>query len=170
MSDGGTVLVVDDDPQALALLTGLLEEHGYAVQPADSGKLALLSVAAQAPDLVLLDVKMPGMDGFEVCRKLKETEASRWVPVMFVSSSRDNDEWVQGLSLGAVDFVSKPFRREELLARVRTHVELGRLQMRLENAVAQRTTELRNAIEQLQLEITDRHAAEQALRESENRF
>src|SRR5215467_7182094 len=152
MNDSGTVLVVDDDPQALALLTGVLEEHGYQVQPADSGKLALLSVAAQTPDLVLLDVKMPGMDGFEVCRKIKATEAGRRIRVMFLSSSKDKDEWVQGLSLGAVDFVSKPFQREELLARVRTHVELGRLEMKLESVIAQRTAELRNAVERLQQE------------------
>src|ERR1051326_3112254 len=148
MSDGGTVLVVVDDPQALALLTGVLEEHGYLVQPADSGKLALLSVAAQAPDLVLLDVKMPGLDGFEVCRRIKATEVGRGIPVMFISASRDKEEGVQGLSLGAVDFISKPFQREELLARVRTHVKLGRLQMKLESVIAQRTAELRNAIEQ----------------------
>jgi PAS domain S-box-containing protein len=170
MTHVGTVLVVDDDPQALAMLTGILEEHGYLVQPADSGKLALLSVAAQAPDLVLLDVKMPGMDGFEVCRRIKSMETGHRIPVMFVSGSRNTEEWVQGLSLGAVDFLSKPFQREEMLARVRTHVELGRLQMNLESVIAQRTAELRNAVEQLQLEIADRRRAEQSLRESEHRF
>jgi PAS domain S-box-containing protein len=170
MNSRGTVLVVDDDPQALALLMGVLEEEGYQVQPADSGKLALVSVAAQPPDLVLLDLKMPGMDGFEVCRRLKETDGGRGVPVMFVSSSREKEEWVEGLSLGAVDFISKPFQREELLARVRTHVELGRLQANLETLVAQRTAELRNAMEQLQLEAAERRHAEEALRESEERF
>ena len=171
MNDGnGTILVVDDDPQALALLVGVLEEEGYRVQPADSGKLALVSVAAQRPDLVLLDVKMPAMDGFEVCRRLRQGETDGGVPVMFISASAEKEEWVQGLSLGAVDFVSKPFQREELVARVRTHIELGRLQANLEMLVAQRTAELRNAIEQLQLEVAERRRAEQALSESENRF
>src|SRR3954464_601440 len=148
MSTGnGTILVVDDDSQALALLVGVLEKEGYEVQPADSGKLALVSVAAQPPDMVLLDLRMPGMDGFEVCRRLKETENGRRVPVVFISSSRDRESWVEGFSLGAVDFVSKPFQREELLARVRTHVELGRLQAKLEALVAQRTAELRFAVE-----------------------
>jgi len=170
MTGNGTILVVDDDPQALALLVSILEEEGYQVQPADSGKLALVSVAAQSPELILLDVRMAGMDGFEVCRRLKQAENSRRIPVMFVSSSRDKDEWVMGLSLGAVDFISKPFQREELLARVRTHLELARLQTQLETRVAQRTAELHNAIEQLKEEVVERRRVEQALRESEERL
>lgn len=171
MSDrNGTVLVVDDNPQALASLMSVLEKEGYRVQPADSGKLALISVAAQPPDLILLDVKMPGLDGFEVCRRLRETEAGRRIPVMFVSAACEKEEWVKGLSLGAVDFLSKPFQQEELLARVRTHVELGRLQADLEARVAQRSVELQNAIEQLQLEVAERLRVEHALRESEQRF
>ena len=166
----GTILVVDDDPRALALLVGILDKEGYQVQPADSGKLALVSLAAQQPDLVLLDVKMPGMDGFEVCRRFKETEAGRRVPVMFISATREKEEWVKGLSQGAVDFISKPFQKEELLARVRTHLELGRLQARLETLVAQRTAELRIAIEQLQLEVSERRRAEESAKESEQRF
>ncbi|SPE30260.1 hypothetical protein SBA3_1640017 [Candidatus Sulfopaludibacter sp. SbA3] len=168
--DYGCVLVVDDDPQALALLVNVLGAEGYHVQPADGGKLALLSVAAQPPDLILLDVKMPGMDGFEVCRQLKRTEAGRGVPVMFVSASCEKKEWVEGLSLGAVDFVSKPFQREELVARVRAHVEWGRLRSHLETLVVQRTVELESAIEQLRLEVSERRRAEQSLRESEQRF
>ena len=166
----GIVLAVDDDPKALALLMSVLEEEGYRVQPADTGRLALISVAAQPPDLILLDVRMPGMDGFELCRQIKATEQGRLIPLMFISATRDVEEWVEGLALGAVDFVSKPFRREELLARVRTHIELGRLQAELESRVAQRTAELHNAIEQLQIEVAERRYAEQALRESEARF
>jgi PAS domain S-box-containing protein len=148
----------------------LLSEEGYQVQPADSGRLALFSVAAQPPDLILLDLRMPGMDGFEVCRLLKESEEGRRVPVIFLSASRETEDWVEALALGAVDFVSKPFRREELLARVRTHVELGRLRADLELRAAQRTAELRAAIEQLQLEVAERRRAEHAVRESEQRF
>ena len=128
MSHRGTILAVDDDPKALSLLMSVLGEQGYQVQPADSGRLALISVAAQPPDLILLDLRMPGMDGFEVCRRIKQTEGGRRVPVIFLSASRDIEEWVEGLELGAADFISKPFRREELLARVRTQIELGRLQ------------------------------------------
>jgi PAS domain S-box-containing protein len=170
MNHRGVILAVDDDPKALALLIGVLGEGGYHVQPADSGRLALISVAAQPPDLILLDVRMPGMDGFEVCRRIKESSEGARVPIIFLSATRDIDEWVEGLALGAVDFISKPFRHEELLARVHTHVELGRLQAGLEMRVAQRTAELRDAIEQLQLEVAERRRAEQALRESEQRF
>jgi len=165
-----TILVVDDDPATLALLAGILERKGFRVQPADSGKLALSSIAAHAPDLLLLDVRMPDMDGFEVCRRLRATEAGRLVPVMFVSASRDADEWVEGLSLGAVDFISKPFHPEELIARVRTHVELNRLRTNLELLVSQRTAALQAANDLMRLEIEERQRAEEALRESERRF
>jgi len=165
-----TILAVDDDSKALALLMSVLAEEGYQVQPADSGRLALISIAAQPPDLILLDLRMPGMDGFEVCRRIKESEEGRRIPVIFLSATREIEEWVEGLELGAVDFISKPFRREELLARVRTHVELGHLQAELETRVAQRTAELHNAIEQLQLEVAERRHAEQVVRESEHRF
>jgi len=120
--------------------------------------------------LILLDLRMPGMDGFEVCRLLKESDQGRRVPVIFLSASREAEEWIEGLALGAVDFISKPFRREELLARVHTHVELSRLRTNLELRVEQQTAELRVAIEQLQLEVTERRRAEQAARESEQRF
>lgn len=166
----GRVLAVDDDPQALELLMGVLGEEGYQVQPADSGKLALFSAAANPPELILLDVRMPGMGGFEVCRRIKETEEGQCIPLMFISASNDKEEWAEGLALGAVDFISKPFQREELLARVRTHMELGRLQAQLETLVAQRTAELHNAIEQLQLEVAERRRAEQDALESEARF
>src|SRR6516165_9301931 len=108
----GRILVVDDDPEALALLVPILEGEGYEVQPADSGKLALISVAADPPELILLDIRMPGMDGFEVCRRLKDVEETRRIPLMFISSTTEFQEWVQALKMGAVDFVSKPFRRE----------------------------------------------------------
>jgi PAS domain S-box-containing protein len=166
----GRILAVDDDPEALGLLMGVLEEQGYRVQPADSGKLALVSVAAHPPELILLDVRMPGMDGFEICRRIRETEAGRRIPLMFISASVQKEEWAEGLALGAVDFISKPFHREELLARVRTHMELGRLQVQLETRVAQRTAELHRAVEQLRIEVAERRRSELAARESEARF
>src|SRR5204863_2135679 len=95
MSHNGTILAVDDDSKALALLMSVLSEEGYHVQPADSGRLALFSVAAQPPDLILLDLRMPGMDGFEVCRLLKQSEEGRRVPVMFLSASHETEEWVE---------------------------------------------------------------------------
>ena len=162
--------MVDDDREALALLVETLGQAGYRVQPADSGKLALVSIAALPPELILLDVRMSGMDGFEFLGRLRETDEGRRIPVMFVSGSTDRGEWARGLALGAVDFISKPFLREELLARVQTHLELGRLRAQLEMRVQERTAELHEAMQQLQLEVSERRRAEQAVRESETRF
>ncbi|MFZ0593721.1 MAG: response regulator [Bryobacteraceae bacterium] len=170
MANLGTILVVDDEPASLKLLTDLLTNHGYEVRPADSGELALESVRARAPELILLDLRMPGLSGFEVCRRLKAIPESRGIPVIFVSSSHESDEHVEGLRLGAVDFIVKPFRSEELLARMQTHLQLRRLQTQLEALVTERTRDLRAANEQLQRELSERRMIEEALRESEGRF
>jgi DNA-binding response OmpR family regulator len=142
VSATGTILVVDDTHSALKLLTEILGREGYDVRPADSGELALASVAAKPPELIVLDIVMPGMDGFEVFRRLKEREESRDIPVIFLSASVELDGRIAGLRMGAVDFVSKPFHREELLARVATHLEL----FRLRNRLAQQAAELREAL------------------------
>jgi PAS domain S-box-containing protein len=165
-----TVLVVDDETVSLELLTETLGAEGYRVLPADSGELALASVAAQSPDLILTDVRMPRMDGFEFCRRLKVLKGSISSPLIFMSAAMDVRARVEGLALGAADFISKPVQREELLARVRTHLELGRLRGHLETQVARRTAELNAAVRQLRREIADRTRAEEALMESEERF
>jgi PAS domain S-box-containing protein len=170
MTHGSSILIVDDDRESLALLTSLLGAEGYDVRPAENGQLALASAAGQPPHLILLDIRMPGMDGFEVCRRLKACEDTRDIPLMFITSAREVEERVEGLRLGAVDFINRFFRPEELLARVRTHLELGRLRTDLEKQVAQRTTELRTANDRLQEELAQRRLTEQALRESEERF
>jgi len=171
MSTGqGEILVVDDEPDALALLISVLTEEGYHVRPADSGKLALASVENAPPELILLDMRMPGMDGLEVFRQLKVRKESREIPVVFVSGSADVEARVESWEMGALDFVTNPFNRAELLARVRTHLELSRLRSRLEEQVTARTTELNSTVEQLQREIAERRRTTQALRESEGRF
>jgi PAS domain S-box-containing protein len=148
MSDAkGTILVIDDEFDSLRLLTNILAEEGYYVRPANSGQLGLASVAIESPELILLDIRMPSMDGFEVCRRLKESEESRKIPVIFISGSTNEREQVEALSLGAVDFIGKPIRRAELLARIRTHLELGRLRDNLEAQVAERTAELHESEE-----------------------
>jgi PAS domain S-box-containing protein len=164
------ILVVDDDPECLAVLTGILTPAGYRVRPADSGELALASINVRLPELILLDIRMPGMSGLEVCRRLKAREESHDIPVIFLSGANESLERLEGLKLGAVDFIPKPFQHEELLARVRTHLDLSRLRRHLEQQVAQRTAELRAANELLQAELADRRHAEQGLRESEERF
>ena len=166
----GTVLVVDDDSGSLALLTSILTGAGYRVRPADSGELALASVDAVRPDLILLDMRMPGMDGIEICRRLKAAESTWSIPVIFISAFSDTADRVRGLALGAVDYVSKPFDAVELLARVRTHLELAFLHSQLEAQVATRTRELSHAVQNLLSEIEQRERTERALRESEGRF
>jgi diguanylate cyclase (GGDEF)-like protein/PAS domain S-box-containing protein len=141
----GLILAVDDSPDSLKLLTGILEDEGYEVRSAISGSLALRSAAIQRPDLVLLDAVMPGMDGYEFCRRFKLQADNRDVPVIFVSASADTGEKLQGFAVGAVDYVTKPFQREELLARVQIHLELYRLRHKLEDLVEERTRSLKLA-------------------------
>jgi len=150
------VLAIDDEPDLLKLLTEVLSQEGYDVRAANSGKLALLSAAAQPPDLILLDLRLPVMDGLEVFRRLKQSNSTHEIPVIFISASNDYERRVEALSMGAVDFVTKPFRREELAARIRNHLELSRLRAKLDDEVARRTEALWDLLAHL--------------RESEERF
>jgi len=144
------ILVVDDESESRTLLSELLTAAGYEVRAADGGHLALVWLGVNRPDLILLDIRMPYMDGFEVCRRIKENSDRREIPLMFLSSSTDVSERVKGFRLGAVDYVSKPFQTDELLARVRTHLELGRFRAHLEALVTERTAELLESEERFQ--------------------
>ncbi|MCY2990445.1 MAG: PAS domain S-box protein [Planctomycetota bacterium] len=159
MHDKGDLLVVDDSLVSLKLLTGVLTADGYEVRPADSGELALASVAARRPELILLDIHMPGLDGFEVCRRLKARTESCDIPILFLSAATEVEDRLEALNLGGVDFIAKPFQPEELLARVRIHLERSRLRGQL----ALQAAELRLANEQLQIEIAERSSAEATL-------
>lgn len=125
---GGDVLVVEDTPSSLRLLTTLLGKAGYRVREAPDGELALWSARAQPPELILLDVRMPGMDGYEVCRRLKQINALRDVPVIFLSAFGDTDDKLRGFEAGGVDFIAKPYDFLEVNARVAAHLKLARLQ------------------------------------------
>jgi diguanylate cyclase (GGDEF)-like protein/PAS domain S-box-containing protein len=151
----GEVLIVEDTPASLKLLSDLLTEAGYYVRQAPNGELALWTAQSRPPELILLDVRMPGIDGFEVCRRLKADPALSQVPVIFLSAQHDTDDKVRGFALGAVDFIAKPFQTEEILARTDAHVRLGRAQKALaaerallEQRVAERTAELAREVEQ----------------------
>ncbi|WP_437579660.1 hybrid sensor histidine kinase/response regulator [Sorangium sp. So ce887] len=168
------VLLVDDDPGSLKLLSEALAGQPVTLAVAIDGEMALRQVRREVPDLVLLDAVMPGLSGFEVCRRLKEDPATRAVPVLFMTVLADTASRVRGLELGAVDYVSKPFVREELVARVRTQLaihaaaralsekndELARARASLEVEVARRTEELRAANQRLAREIELSRAAE----------
>ena len=132
MHDGVTVLVVDDDRDLLKLLSDILTGQGYLVDVADSGEMALASVVANPPELILLDIMMSGMNGFEVLRWLKERDASCDIPIIFLSAVNETVQRVRGLNLGAIDFISKPFQPEELLARMQNHLGARRLRVRVE--------------------------------------
>ncbi|MCB1315468.1 MAG: response regulator [Leptospiraceae bacterium] len=120
------ILCVDDTAGILHLLESLLSKEGYHVSCAASGDEAVQRAEETTPDLILLDVTMPGMDGFETCRRLKSIIALRETPVIFLTSRTESDDVVRGFEVGAVDYVFKPFQKPELLSRIRTHVELRR--------------------------------------------
>ncbi len=155
MTDQEKILVVDDTPASLKLLTDILSAEGYDVRSAIRGELALRAATSDLPALILLDIHMPEMDGYEVCRRLKADPVMCDTPVIFVSAASETDEKVFGFRLGAVDYVTKPFQREELLARVRTHLELNRLRRQLESRVTERTTELRESQRKLKRNLLD---------------
>ena len=127
-----TVLVVDDLPENLALLFDVLSGAGFKVLVAASGDEALERLPELQPDLILLDVLMPGRDGFAVCRELKQDAAFAEVPVIFMTARSDTVDKVTGFRAGAVDYVGKPFEADEVLARVRAHLQLRRMRRELE--------------------------------------
>ena len=130
----GNILVVDDVPANLTLLTGMLKERGHRVRPVPSGKLALKAVEHEPPDLILLDITMPEMDGFEVCHRLKQDMRFRDIPIIFISALTETLDKVKAFGSGGVDYVTKPFQFEEVEARVETHLKLRRYQAQLSEA------------------------------------
>ena len=143
------ILIVDDDPLNIKLMKAELPVEKFETLSAPDGPQAIQIVLNERPDLILLDIMMPEMDGFEVCRRLKSMEESKEIPVIFLSSLTGLEEKVKGFGLGAVDFISKPFQREELQARLRTHLELSQLRTKLEDQVVERTIQLQRLTEEL---------------------
>ncbi|MGB0383554.1 MAG: hybrid sensor histidine kinase/response regulator [Ardenticatenaceae bacterium] len=126
-----TILIVDDTPANLRLLAGLLTSRGYVVRPARNGEMALLCAQTLLPDLILLDIMMPGMDGYEVCKQLKTNQQTSDIPVIFLSALNEVANKVKAFSVGGVDYITKPFQMAEVLARVETHLAMQNLQKQL---------------------------------------
>lgn len=153
------ILIVDDYPTNIKVLSDLLLEYGFEVLIARDGENALQKLQRITPDMILLDVLMPGIDGFETCRRLK-AQASTWdIPVIFMTALADPIDKIKGLTLGAVDYITKPFQQDEVLARVNSHLKLRHLTKQLEEQNAR-----------LQEEVRCRQIAESALRFSEEKF
>src|SRR5215831_17771131 len=125
------ILVVDDTPANIQALAGTLKDKGYQLSVATNGRQALDVLARVQPDLILLDVMMPEMDGFETCRRIKASEAWREIPIIFLTAKTETADIVKGFELGAVDYVAKPFNDHELLARVHTHLTIDQLRCSL---------------------------------------
>lgn len=178
------IMVIDDHTETLMLLKEMLEAAGYAVGPANSGELALAALERKLPDLILLDIRLPGMDGFDICREINRNPQSAGIPVIIISGLEGTLDKVRAFEAGAVDYITKPFQQEEVLARIRTHLSLRALQMQLrqtgleleemnsslEKKVAQRTeelqemyTELEAANAALEAEISEHLMTEKAM-------
>jgi len=179
----GVILAIDDSAESLKLLAQILGREDYTFRAADSGELGLASAISNPPDLILLDIRMASspsresmarltgtsfapfdrpnaaMDGFAVCHQLQTRPETRDIPVIFLSGTTDNDERVEALRMGAVDFVSKPFRADELLARIQTHLELGRTRRGLKKTVGDGAMKLQLATESIDVPLNEAVAA-----------
>ena len=140
------ILIVDDKPDNLRLLSKMLVEHGYEVRKAINGSTALMGVKTAHPDLILLDIKMPDMDGYEVCQHLKEDPKTREIPVIFLSASDEVMDKVKAFEVGGIDYITKPFQIQEVLARVGTQIKLRELNKLRENLSRMIVHDLRNPL------------------------
>ncbi|MCP4011210.1 MAG: response regulator [Proteobacteria bacterium] len=169
--NSNTILIIDDNSANLGVISDFLEAAGFEILAAHDGGSGLAIAREVRPDLILLDVIMPGIDGFETCRRLKADAGTRAIPVIFMTALTDTANKVSGFEAGGVDYITKPFQLEEVLARVKTHLSLHTLQVQLQQAhdeletrVSARTAELRQANMQLKDEINERKAAEAEIR------
>ncbi len=170
----GSLLIVDDDPLNVELLIDKIGVRNYQITTASSGRQCLRSLRQETPDLILLDIMMPEMNGYEVCREIKSNPVTANIPVLFMSALDGSDDKVKGFEAGAVDYITKPFDEHEVLARIETHLCLKSAREALENQnqqldeqVSARTRELVKSNELLRVEIADRKQAQEMLRESE---
>jgi putative two-component system response regulator len=142
VSKNANILIVDDTAENLTLLTHMLKDCGYQARPVPNGRLALQAARSERPDIVLLDLTMPEMDGFEVCRQLKADDGLKDIPILFISALSETSEKLKAFEVGGIDYITKPFQFEEVKARVDTHLKLNRLQMNLQDQVNHQVHEI----------------------------
>ena len=142
LTQDAVIMIIDDSPDSLKLLSEILLVQGFQVRQALSGRVALSVIQQQPPDLIILDIRMPEMDGFEVCRQLKTNEKTRSIPVIFISGLEQTDDKIKAFEVGGLDYITKPFEPTEVMVRVKRHLELSRMQQNLEDMVQQRTIKL----------------------------
>ncbi|PIG91004.1 EAL domain-containing protein [Gloeocapsopsis sp. IPPAS B-1203] len=176
-TDSRTILIVDDVPENLLVLSKTLSGEGYQVRCAKNGAMALMGAKTAPPDLILLDVKMPDLDGYEVCRQLKASLLTRNIPVIFLSASDDLVGKVKAFEVGGVDYIMKPFEIAEVLSRVKSQLalqaakaEISQLNAQLEERIQERTAQLEATNRQLRREIAERKLAQKSLQVSEERL
>jgi len=155
---GANILIVDDQPANRDLLIKTLEPEGCRITSAPSGEVALKIAPRTVPELILLDILMPGLDGFEVCQQLKAEPSTQDIPIIFVTAKGETEDVVEGFRIGGVDYITKPFEREEVLARVQTHLKISRLTKEL----TRKNEELAEKNKELAQEISNRKKAEEA--------
>src|SRR5512139_330770 len=157
------ILVVDDEHENLHVLSHMLHLFGYRVRAVSDGAMAVSVAQATPPDLIMLDISMPGMDGYETCQLLKADRRTRDIPVIFISALIDVEDKVKAFNVGGVDYVPKPFQIEEVLARLETHLSMRRLQVQLESANRQLEETNRNLAQRLS-DLSDAQEAEREQR------
>jgi putative two-component system response regulator len=177
MKDKPVILFVDDQHLNIELLEAYLTPQGYEIVTAANGKEALEKLSENKIDLILLDVIMPGMDGFEVTRRIRQDDKHRLLPIILVTALHETEDRIKGIEAGCNDFISKPVDKVELLAMVRSLLKvkayndlLSNYQKELESEVTSKTEELKHALENQQQDITIRMRAEDALKESEKKY
>ena len=171
------ILVVDDKPENIHLLSQTLTNHGYEVRGVVNGTMAIRVATSAQPDLILLDIMMPDLSGYEVCRKLKANEETQNIPIIFLSANNNTEGKVEAFNAGGVDYINKPFQIDEVLARIKHQLDLKiaraqihQLNEELEIKIQERTAQLKAANQELEKEIIERRQVSQLLQESEERL
>ncbi len=167
---GHSVLIIDDEPSSLGALSDYIEHIGLEALVARDGPSGIEKARYARPDLILLDVLLPGADGFEICSRLKTDETTKEIPVIFITALTKTEHKIKGFKAGGMDYITKPFQFEEVLARVATHLQLHDLRRRLEQKVCDRTAQLTIANQKLHQEIADHERTAAALKENEARY